>query len=167
MLETSGSLTPQRCKTVACLKRIEVFPQSDFSVPSERKSSLKIRSSKTLLFWSACAQAYFCTSKKSWLKSGVYLHILFFSHVGFYTAAKAWLAIANCFPKEWKYPDRRQRDLQSLNFNYRWRKGEREGELGVVAVCFPVHSTYFCMDFQQQSLMIASAVMSLDACTPS
>lgn len=76
-------------------------------VPSLRKISLKIRSSKTLLFWSACAQAYSCTSEKYWLKSGVYLHILVFTHVGFYTAAKAWLAIANCFPKEWKYSDRR------------------------------------------------------------
>lgn len=54
-----------------------------------------------------------------------------------------------------------------MNFNYRLRKGEREGELGVVAVCVPVHSTYFCMDFQQQSLMIASAAKSLNACNPS
>lgn len=105
--------------------------------------------------------------KKSWLKSDVYLHIQVFTHVGWHTAATAWLAIANPFPKDWNYPDRKQWNLQSLNFNYRWRKGEREGELGVVPVCLPVHSTYFCMDFQQQSLMITSAVMSLDACNPS
>lgn len=80
----------------------------------------------------------------------------------------AWLALANPFPKDWKYPpDRRYWDLDSLNLNYRWRKGEREGELSIVGVCFPVHSTHFCMDFQQQSLVIASAVTSFDACNPS
>jgi len=81
---------------------------------------------------------------------------------------KAWLALADPFPKGWKNSsDRRQWDLDFLTFNYRWRKGKREGELSVVAVCFPVHSTYFCMDFQQQSLVIASALMSVEAYTPS
>lgn len=61
MLETSGSLTPQRCKTVACLKRIEVFPQSDFSVPSERKISLKIIKQNITILVSLC--------------TGLFLHI--------------------------------------------------------------------------------------------